>query len=59
MPNEAYDIVKVRNVPNAGDQLSVFKQTIITFLDNRQLSEEHPKWNVLLPKKVVRFTEQL
>lgn len=60
LPNTAtYDIISVRGVVNPEDELNTFKQTIIAFLDNKDLKEESSKWEKLLPKKLVEFTNQL
>lgn len=59
LPNGVYDIIKVTGIRNPVDELNIFKQTMIAFLDNRDLHEEDKTWNTLLPKKLVRFTEQL
>lgn len=59
LPQGDYDIVKVKGIPNPEDELNTFKQTVITFLDNKTLDAEDPKWEELLPEKLVKFTNQL
>jgi hypothetical protein len=59
IPDGAYDIVRIKGITNPADELATFKHTITAFLDNKNLHEEDAKWNTLLPRKIVRFTEQL
>lgn len=59
IPNTEYDIIIVRGISNPKDELNTFKETIIAFLDNKDLNEESSKWEKILPKKIVEFTNQL
>lgn len=59
IPQGAYDIVRVKNIPNPEQELNTFKQTIIAFLENKNLKPEDKKWEELLPKPLVEFTNQL
>ena len=59
LPEGNYDIIKVRGIINPEEDLNIFKQTVITFLDNVYLDAEDPKWEDLLPQKVIKFTKQL
>ncbi|OYQ49652.1 hypothetical protein CHU92_00300 [Flavobacterium cyanobacteriorum] len=59
IPQGAYDIVRVKNIPNPEQELNTFKQTIITFLENKNLKPDNKKWEELLPKALVEFTNQL
>lgn len=59
IPEGEYDIVRVKNIPNPEQELNIFKQTVITFLENKNLSAESEKWNEILPQALVRFTDQL
>jgi hypothetical protein len=59
VPDGAFDIVRALNINNPLDELNTFKQTILAILENPHLDEEDPQWNLLLPKKLVRFTDQL
>lgn len=59
IPNGNYDIVKIKNIPNPEQELNTFKQTIIAFLENKNLDPENENWEKLLPKPLVEFTNQL
>jgi hypothetical protein len=59
MPEGPYSIVRVKEISNPSLELDTFKQTMIAFLDNHNLNEEDIRWNAILPRKLVRFTEQL
>ncbi|MGM5630271.1 hypothetical protein O2K51_05155 [Apibacter raozihei] len=59
LPDEKYDILRIKNIPNPEDDLNAFKQSIIAFLENKNLSAESLKWEKLLPRKLVEFTNQL
>lgn len=59
IPTGEYDIIRIKNIPNPEQELNIFKQTVIAFLDNKNLDVKDPKWNELLPKALVQFTNQL
>lgn len=59
IPKGVYDIVRIKNIPNPEQELSTFKQTVIAFLDNKHLKPKDKKWEELLPKPLVQFTNQL
>ncbi|CAD7802294.1 hypothetical protein CHRY9390_00907 [Chryseobacterium aquaeductus] len=59
IPKGTYDIVRIKNIPNPEQELNTFKQTVIAFLENQKLKPENPKWEKLLPKPLVEFTDQL
>jgi hypothetical protein len=59
IPNGEYDILRIKNIPNAEIDLNIFKEIILTFLNNNDLNEEASQWEELLPEKLVKFTNQL
>ncbi|WP_289043813.1 hypothetical protein [uncultured Olleya sp.] len=58
-PSSNYEIIKVRNTPNAKEVLDNFKNAIIIFLKNKNLSDEDPKWEKLLPEGIINKLKQL
>lgn len=56
---EINTILRVKKIKKPQVELDTFKATISTILKNKNLDWKDPKWNELLPEKVVRFTEQL
>ena len=40
-------------------ELKTFKQTVTTFIENKDLNSRDPKWNELLPEKIIKFIDQL
>ncbi len=58
-PLKGYQIVRVRNVANAKEVLDNFKNAVLTFLKNKTLHYEDPKWEELLPKGIVSKIKQL
>lgn len=59
IPSEKYDIIRVKNITNAEEELNTFKQSIVTFLNNKDLDSDDEKWKEILPEKLVKFTNQL
>lgn len=59
LPEEEYGFLIVQDIPNPKHELEIFKQTMIAFLENKNLDERDPKWEELLPKQLVTFTHQL
>lgn len=59
VPSEKYDIIYVREINNAENKLTIFKQTVLTFIDNKDLDIHDELWNELLPEIIVKFTSQL
>ncbi len=59
LPKEKYSFIIVQDVPNPKHELEIFKKTILTILENIGLHEESSKWDDLLPKQLVEFTNQL
>lgn len=58
-PLKGYQIVRVRNVNNAKEVLDNFKNAVLVFLKNKNLSDEDPKWEKLLPEGIVNKIKQL
>ncbi|MDE5438010.1 hypothetical protein KRE40_07805 [Elizabethkingia meningoseptica] len=58
-PLKGYQIVRVRNVANAKEVLENFKNAVLTILKNKNLSDEDPKWEKLLPQGIVNKLKQL
>ncbi|WP_185289993.1 hypothetical protein [Chryseobacterium lactis] len=58
-PSSGYQIVRVRNINNAKEVLDNFKEAVLTFLKNKTLSDEDPKWEKLLPQGIVNKLKQL
>lgn len=59
LPKGEYSFLIVQDIPNPKHELEIFKQTMLAFLENKELDEEDPKWEKLLPKQLVAFTNQL
>ena len=59
VPPEAYEILRIKDVADPQDELDTFKKTITAILENIDLNCESRKWEKLLPKKVVAFTNQV
>lgn len=58
IPKEKYEILRVEDIDNPKEVLDIFKQSIITILENQHLSYEDPKWEQLLPQKIVNIIHQ-
>jgi len=58
-PSRGYQIVSVRNINNAKAVLDNFKNAVLTILKNKNLSDEDPKWEKLLPTEIVNKLKQL
>lgn len=58
-PLKGYQIVRVRNVAHAKEVLDNFKNAVLTILKNKNLSDEDPKWEQLLPRGIVNKLKQL
>ncbi len=58
-PLKGYQIVRVRNIANAKEVLDNFKNAVLTILKNKNLSDEDPKWEQLLPQGIVNKLKQL
>ncbi len=59
IPKGEFDILRIKNIPNPEQELATLKQTVIAFLDNKDLDIEDPKWEELLPNALIEFTNQL
>jgi len=58
-PLKGYEIIRVRNINNAKEVLDNFKNAVLTILKNKNLSDEDPKWEKLLPQGIVSKMKQL
>ncbi len=58
-PLKGYQIVRVRNVVHAKEVLDNFKNAVLAILQNKNLSDEDPKWEKLLPQGIVSKLKQL
>ncbi|MGC5746021.1 hypothetical protein [Chryseobacterium sp. NFX27] len=58
-PLKGYQIVRIRNINNAKEVLTNFKEAVLTILKNKNLSDEDPKWEKLLPQGIVSKINQL
>ena len=58
-PSSNYEIISVRNITNAKEVLDNFKNAVFAFLKNKNLNDEDPKWNKLLPQGIISKIEQL
>jgi hypothetical protein len=58
-PTKNYEIVSVRGIAHAKEVLDNFKNAILVFLENKDLSDEDPKWEELLPAGIVNKLKQL
>ncbi|WP_442264920.1 hypothetical protein ACSIGC_11255 [Tenacibaculum sp. ZS6-P6] len=54
-----YRYIIVENIKEPERALETYKQSMLMILKNKDLHEEDPKWEQLLPKEVVAFTNQL
>ena len=52
-PLKGYQIVRVRNIVHSKEVLDNFKNAVLTILKNKNLSDEDPKWEQLLPQGIV------
>jgi hypothetical protein len=58
-PLKGYQIVRVRNISHSKEVLENFKNAVLTILKNKNLSDEDPKWEQLLPQGIVNKIKQL
>ncbi|REC61278.1 hypothetical protein DRF65_16295 [Chryseobacterium pennae] len=58
-PLKGYQIVRVRNVAHSKEVLDNFKNAVLTILKNKNLNDEDPKWEQLLPQGIVNKIRQL
>ncbi|WP_426481197.1 hypothetical protein [Chryseobacterium sp. R2ACT005] len=58
-PLKGYQIVRVRNISHSKEVLDNFKNAVLTILKNKNLSDEDPKWEELLPQGIVNKIKQL
>lgn len=58
-PSKGYEIISVRNITNAKEILENFKNAVLTFLKNKDLHYEDPKWEKLLPQGIISKIKQL
>lgn len=58
-PSKGYQIVRVRNIIHSKKVLDNFKNAVLTILKNKNLSDEDPKWEQLLPQGIVNKLKQL
>lgn len=58
-PSSGYEIIQVRNINNAKEVLDNFKNAVLAILQNKNLSDEDPKWEKLLPQGIVSKIKQL
>ena len=60
LPEEGeYQFIIVENVINPEQELEIFKQSMKTIIENKDLEPENSRWQKLLPKSVISFTNQL
>ena len=59
LPSGVFDIIKIKNTPNPKDELQSFKDFVLSCIDNSELPNNDIGWKEVLPKKFVRFSEQL
>jgi len=59
LPSGVYDIIRIKNVAKPKEELQGFKDFVLAYLDNSELPYGDVKWKEVLPKKFVRFSEQL
>jgi hypothetical protein len=59
IPSNGYEIVQIRNINNAKEVLENFKNTVLVFLENKDLNNKDPKWEELLPQGIVSKIKQL
>ncbi|WP_080780439.1 hypothetical protein [Chryseobacterium phocaeense] len=58
-PSKGYQIIRVRNITHSKEVLDNFKNAVLTILKNKNLSDEDPKWEQLLPQGIVNKLKQL
>ena len=58
-PTRGYEIIRVRNINNAKEVLNNFKEAVLIILKNKNLNDEDPKWEKLLPQGIVSKIKQL
>lgn len=58
-PLKGYEIIRVRNINNAKEVLENFKNAVLTILKNKNLNDEDPKWEKLLPQGIISKIKQL
>ncbi|WP_343640912.1 hypothetical protein [Chryseobacterium sp.] len=58
-PLKGYQIVRVRNIAHSKEVLDNFKKAVLVILKNKDLSDEDPKWEQLLPQGIVNKIRQL
>ena len=58
-PVGEYMYVIVENISNPEDALGIFKQSMLAILENKHIPWNSQKWQKLLPKQIISFTNQL
>lgn len=58
-PSENHMIIQVRNISNAEEVLTNFKNAVLRFLENSDLDYKNLKWEKILPKGIVNKIKQL
>jgi hypothetical protein len=59
IPSGEHDIIRIKNISNPERELGNLKETIIAFLENKELESDDPKWEVVLSQAIIKFTKQL
>lgn len=59
LPSGSYQILKIKNYPDASEELETFKNFMIAFLENKSLDPSDDQWNSLIPERIIKFSEQL
>jgi hypothetical protein len=58
-PSGKYDILRVEGIDNPKEVMDNFKKAIISILKNPQLDKADPKWEQLLPQRIIHIVNQL
>lgn len=59
LPDGNHQFIIVENIEKPEKALEIYKQSMLAILRNQHLHQEDPKWEELLPRQVVAFTNQL
>ena len=59
LPKGNKTVIRVAGITNASEVLGNFKNAIIAFLKNQNLSGDNKKWEKLLPPIYQKFVSQL
>ncbi|WP_299684805.1 hypothetical protein [uncultured Dokdonia sp.] len=58
-PSSNYEIIRIRNTPNANIVLENFKNAILIFLQNKTINDEDLRWEKILPVGIINKLKQL